>query len=1012
MKFTGSVIGKIFLVLLCIILGMVIALGGIVGGLYFVLTKATVGQVEEKVGGMLPEGVELDFSDEIKNKTVLEWGKEFLAAISDMSVTTVGQLEGLVGYPVISNALYETVGVEASAVKDSTFSDLGATISNSLTVEKVGEKFDVAFPDMPLFTDREFLSTPLADAFENLSQRQLNQFVVIDENESNAVLVAIQDLTIDELGGEALTDKINGLKLSDVIEIDENESNSVLIALKDTKIGELGGEEADGIINALFIGEIMNIDENSEKILQSMKYASIESVTVKLDKASYDLQNEEFRLSAAYADAAGLEKEGYEYIYASDGTAYVHVIENGEKVFDAETGTYLCYETKLSGEGAERKNYPLIGINDTVKTSKIGDIIEVTEDDKLMWSLKDSTLGSISEDVKKLFLDEVMNITEESSKTLVALKYASLETITVTASGAEFIDYGEPEKELEGYVYRYLSDGKGGYVPYVAKIGENGTIETTPDGNYVLIATKEYDGFYRPLSSVDDRVKELFVGELIGETATQTMKSLSESSLESALAYIDITALDESTEIYKETNPDYASYEKEGYIYKYSALGLAYVCVEDEKGSAVTEGGKYKLYETRLYNGKYIPLIGLDDKMKTITFGEVVEIDENDPNTTPLMRSLKNTRVEEMDETVNKLFMDEMIDITESSAPVLQSIEYAALRDRKTAVNKAEADGTVPGAEYIARQLDGYLYVYVTDSDGTPIPYVCITENGIPVTITIEGEEYYEVYETKYYDGYDRPIIGLNTRLDTLALGDIFTEEEMSEGVLSLLSADTSIKEISGEMATKIKDSSLAKLAGIGVIDASGEKFDMTKTPKEQRAFIWNSNLNGMIEGIIGFVDEPIVIEEGVPKANYALIADPTVTLAGGTYNSIAEFVAAYQGENFASRTVQEYLTIILGGNITVNVNPETDAAFLAEDGNYYIPVFNLDGADYTLTFAGGTVVLAATESGASEVSKHQFYYAFDASNGGNGSGLNYYDGTGSVSASDNGSFFEFKKIN
>lgn len=763
MKFTSSVIGKILLVLICIILGMVIALGGIAGGIYFVLTKATVGQIEEQVTSKTE--FPLDFDEETESKTVLAWVQELISAVSDMDVTTVGQLEGLIGYPAISDALYNMAGADVTTVKESTFSNLGATLAQSLTVEKVSEKFEIGLPDMPVFKDPVFLATPISEAFEGLTEKKLNEFVEITEEESNAVLKAIQDLKISEIGGEKLTEAIDGLKLSDVIEIDENESNSVLVALKDTTIGELGGTEADGIIKSLFVGDIMDIDENSEKIMQKLEYASIESVTVKLNKTEFDAYDAAFRASESYASVAALEADGYEYIYGEDGTPYVFVIEDGIRVYDAVNDEYLCYETKRAGEGAEDKNHPLIGFNDSIST---------------------------------------------------------------------------------------------------------------------------------------------------------------------------------------------------------------------------------------------------------LMFGDVVDIDETDPSTTPLMLTLKNTLVTKMDETVDRLFLDEIIDIDEESAQVLKSIRYSTLSDRLAFISKNDADATVPDAEDILKQLEGEVYKYITNAKGEKVAYVCVMNGDSPKTAIVNDAVCYEVYETKEYEGYYRPMKGLGDRMDSLELKDVFEQEKLETGVLSLIDENTKLSDIGGEVTKTVQGSSLAVLAGAGVIDATGEEYDMTNTPKEQRAFIWNGNLNEMLGSIIKFVDEPLKYEHGVPTgANYELISEPSIDFAGTTYDSLSAFVEAYQGAGYETYERQKYVTLNLTGDVIVNVDAAVDGKFLAEDGRYYIPVFNLDG-NYTLTI-NGDVVLCLAGKGASEKQTHQYYYAFDASNAGNGSALVYCDGTDAPKTGTEvvgKGFYEFKKVN
>ena len=247
--------------------------------------------------------------------------------------------------------------------------------------------------------------------------------------------------------------------------------------------------------------------------------------------------------------------------------------------------------------------------------------------------------------------------------------------------------------------------------------------------------------------------------------------------------------------------------------------------------------------------------------------------------------------------------------------------------------------------------------------------------------IDAEGNSY-ETYETKEFDGFFRPIRSLNEKLDDLALNEVFTAEQLSSGVLSLLEPETKVNDIGDKVADKIQKSSLAKLGGVGVIDTSEGKYDMDNTPRAQRAFIWNNNLGGMLESLIKFVDSPV---NAAGRINYDVISEPTVNLTKNSY-TLGEFIAAYE----------QYRTLVLNDNVTITVTPE-DAVYQAKNGKYYIPVFNLEGDAYTFNVTGGEVVLAAMEktpSGAITLADHQFFYAYDATNGGNGSGLKYYDGT------------------
>ena len=189
MKFQSSVVGKIILILLCLLLGVIIAVGGEVGAVYYILTKTTVNDLAGRVSPALPENTKLEFDEETGKKTVLNWGRELISTVGNMSTATVGQLEGMIGTSVVSNALYEIIGADKETVKASTFGGLGEAISSSLTLNTVSEKFKIELPDMPLFSDSEFMNEPLTTAFASLTDKELKQFVKMEEGQTNTVLL-------------------------------------------------------------------------------------------------------------------------------------------------------------------------------------------------------------------------------------------------------------------------------------------------------------------------------------------------------------------------------------------------------------------------------------------------------------------------------------------------------------------------------------------------------------------------------------------------------------------------------------------------------------------------------------------------------------------------------------------------------------------------------------------------------------------------------------------------------
>ena len=987
MKFQGSLIGKVFLILLCLILGIVIAVGGEVGAIYYILTKSTVADVGDKLSSVLPGDQNLEFDDEVKNMTVLDWGKDLINMVGNMDTTTVGQLEGMIGTSAVSKALYEIIGVDTVTVKAATFSGLGEAISGSLTLGTVSDKFNIALPDMPLFSDTEFMNEPLTTAFEGLTDKQLKQFINMNEGETNAVLLKMQNLTISELGTSALTDTINEMKLEEIIDIEEGRSNAVLVALRSTTVGELGGENADSIVNSLFLSEIMTIDDSSEQILQALKYSTLGSKTLQLNKTQYDEEDFQFRNTDKYLDVMAYEVDGYEYIYGADGTPYVFVIKDGEKVYDPLTDCYTVYETKFIEKDGESKNRPIIGVNDTIGTLKIKDVMD-TSDNRIMQSLSESTLNSLGDDINKLFLDEIMEITDASGKTMKALRYAALKTAEVNVNPLDVVSHAEPSKELPGYIYRYvLKDGE--YIPYVAKIGADGNIVTNA-GFYVFIETKEYAGYYRPIMSIDECVERLFMAELIDAPESQTLKSLTYSSLSSQKASIAKAELDASTATYKASAAYDSMKEGDGFVYMYSSLGLAYVCVTDEDGDPIMNGANYDLYETKFYEGKYYPLRGIDDKIKVITFGEVVEIDMDDPDVAPLMKNLKNTRVDKMNVTVNQMFMGEMMDITVDSANVLKAIKYSTLKDGIAYIDKEEANAATAACRASAaydpdKELDDYTYYYMVDEKGRYVPYVYIETVGETYKVYETKETEFAVGEPKYY-----PIIGLDHKLQDLKMGDVFDDEDLDHGVLSLIGKETKVDDLDTAVSNQLTDATLAKLNGVGVLEINASS--MAATKKEQKAFIWNNSMSSMLDGVFDFIGNPVTTLTYYPyyQVNYDKISAPMKNVPDiGSPYTLTEFLALYN----------QYDELELNETTYVTLDEVDDAAFYDEGNELFImPIFQLKDTAYSLVFQTTKDVALGVydydEHGdLTGLSKHQYYYAYDASASGAGSSLNYFSG-------------------
>ena len=495
MKFTGfagGCVGKALLVILCILLGVVLTLGGIALGGYIVLTKeGMVGTISDQVEKNT--SVELAFDDSVKAMSVMEWGREILAAVSDMSSKEIGALEKLIGVSLISDTVEEVIGVEASVVKTSTLDKLGETVSNNLTINNAKDKFGIEFPDMPIFSDAEFLASPLATAFSDFESYTLGEVIEITE-ESNAVLRELKDVAIKDIGAASTDTKIKSMLLCELMTIDDD-ANMTLKALKYSSIesqyeldenGEIkldeygnpiyktkeiteviGGETVTNTyplrglnetIDALYVKDVVNITENSAVVLRKMRLPTEEEI------------------AAGKADLFGTEDLLVNELGSAKVTEIVQNTKIGEiiDIYDAddpEAGV-----TKSEPILIALKDVPINGINDKLKTLALNEIFDESELESGALSLipVDTVLNDIPSAVTAA-------MTNSTTATLAGKGIISEDTFTNISS---------LQKEQQAFIYNSNVSGMlGGVIDFIA---EPIIYTYDPTGEIIMEATPNY----------------------------------------------------------------------------------------------------------------------------------------------------------------------------------------------------------------------------------------------------------------------------------------------------------------------------------------------------------------------------------------------------------------------------------------------------------------------------------------------------------------------------------------
>lgn len=517
MKFTGfagGCVGKALLVILCILLGVVLTLGGLAVGGYIVLTKdGMVGTISDQVEKNT--SVELAFDDSVKAMSVMDWGKEILAAVSDMSSKEIGALEKLIGVSIISNTIEEVIGVEASVVKTSTLDKLGETVSNNLTINNAKDKFGIEFPDMPIFADAEFLASPLATAFSDFESYTLGEVIEITE-ESNAVLRELKDVAIKDIGAASTDTTIKSMFLCELITINDD-SNMTLKALKyssiesqyeldengEIKLDEYGNpiyktkeitEVVGGVtvtntyplrglnetIDALYVKDVVNITEDSAVVLRKMRLPTEEEI------------------AAGKADLFGTEDLLVNELGSAKVTEIVQNTKIGEIIDIYEADDPEAGVTKSEPILIALKDVSINGLNDRLKTLGLNEIFDETELESGALSLipADTTLNEIPSAVTAA-------MTNSTTATLAGKGIISEDTFTNISS---------LQKEQQAFIYNSNVSGMlGGVIDFIADpiiytYDPTGEIITGATPNYGVVSPDEAEISVTVFDSLTDFV--------------------------------------------------------------------------------------------------------------------------------------------------------------------------------------------------------------------------------------------------------------------------------------------------------------------------------------------------------------------------------------------------------------------------------------------------------------------------------------------------------------------------
>lgn len=471
----GSGCRSFFVWILGIIMGIVLSVGGFAAVGYYAVTQ--------DIGTLLDTaGVETDFfSEEVKQLTVLAYGQNVFSALQDLESITISELEEAIGTDSLTSLLEDNIGVDAAILGASTLSNLAETVTDNLTVSNVEENFGVAFPDIPLFEDEDFLSKPISTAFEGMMDSNLDKFitVVYDEDAtdtlevSTAFLQKLGQMSMDEVSSN-MDDIIAETTLIELMEISES-SPKLLQILQDCSLEtQYNDDDTVAIMGIAEKLEILTLDDivdtGESYIWEYLRSATLDDIGQKVDDMTIadviEVNRNEYGSIIYNEDGKMTDPDGNEinavlasmitYQYTDE---YGNVLSMGLKVDDMSSELGGIIESLTIGELIEIPDdaEPILlalqdtclegdAINDKMKTLTISDVFEDSNSGILALVPATTLLTNISDDINEA-------VSTSSMYKLIELDIFTSDISSLSAAKKAVFLNSTAEDIIQDYVY-------------------------------------------------------------------------------------------------------------------------------------------------------------------------------------------------------------------------------------------------------------------------------------------------------------------------------------------------------------------------------------------------------------------------------------------------------------------------------------------------------------------------------------------------------------------------------
>lgn len=412
--------------ILGILLGVCLVVGGVAAALF---AGGGVGVVSDLTQGAFNP------PDDVKKLSVAGYVGKIISVAGQYNTSTFGELEDAIGFNITAE-LANVIGIDRKILRDATVDTVFEDVLNGYTMTTLTDKFGIELPDMPIFTDEEFLSKPVTEAFDYLSSSlDFNEMTVKDLDTKFGIALSgdpfdsetVQNSKISELG-----ETVQKLALGDFVTIiteaevdmygfefvavqEEGDAATVLANwLKNEKFGNLFG-----ILNGVADPVPYNPDgEGDFHYFADITKENADGTTTVI--AAKDLQNQWItEYNAAHPD----ETVTSFVEWAKENPAkYLLFKENPELNSDGvwcqENGIPSLWAPfalpKVVTEEAFAANRPVLsnkvllyladatigGINDKFSTMTLGNVIEIDDNTHfIIKKVENSTLSTVAADL-------------------------------------------------------------------------------------------------------------------------------------------------------------------------------------------------------------------------------------------------------------------------------------------------------------------------------------------------------------------------------------------------------------------------------------------------------------------------------------------------------------------------------------------------------------------------------------------------------------------------------------